>query len=110
MTSSETAQAAPKALVLPTMTEVPQGPDGSPLSDSTVDVILVPMAGDDGEERLVALAFTSIPLLVEAMGEGQPWVIIPTEEVGKALSGSGAAAVLIDPQLADGAEGESTSG
>ncbi|MBX9364735.1 hypothetical protein K4G64_26920 [Streptomyces sp. WAC04114] len=110
MTSSETAQAAPKALVLPTMTEVPQGPDGSPLSDSTVDVILVPMAGDDGEERLVALAFTSIPLLVEAMGEGQPWVIIPTDEVGEALSGSGAAAVLIDPQLADGAEGESTSG
>jgi hypothetical protein len=44
------------------------------------------------------------------MGEGQPWVIIPTEEVGEALSGSGAAAVLIDPQLADSAEGESTSG
>ncbi|GGU11589.1 SAV_915 family protein [Streptomyces coeruleorubidus] len=110
MTSTETAQDAPEALVLPTMTEMPQEPDGSPLKDGTVDVILVPMAGEDGEERLVALAFTSIPLLVEAMGEEQPWVIIPTEQVGEALSGSGAAAVLIDPQLADGMEGEPTSG
>ncbi|MBB6076140.1 SAV_915 family protein [Streptomyces paradoxus] len=92
------------------MTEVPQGPDGSPLVDGTVDVILVPMADAGGEERLVALAFTSIPLLVEAMGEGQPWVIIPTEEVGEALSGSGATAVLIDPQLADSAEGKHTGG
>ncbi|MFH9713065.1 SAV_915 family protein [Streptomyces luteogriseus] len=110
MTSTETAQDAPEALVLPTMTEMPQGPDGSPISGGTVDVILVPMAGEGGEERLVALAFTSIPLLVEAMGEGQPWVIIPTAEVGEALNGSGAAAVLIDPQLADSPGGEHTSG
>ncbi|MEU0999283.1 SAV_915 family protein [Streptomyces tibetensis] len=110
MTSTETAQDAPEALVLPTMTEMPQSPDGSPLSGATTDVILVPMAGENGEERLVALAFTSIPLLVEAMGEEQPWVIILTAEVRDALNGSGAAAVLIDPQLADSPGGDPTSG
>lgn len=110
MTSTETAQDAPEVLVLPTMTEVPQGPDGSPLSDGTVEVTLIPMAGEDGAEQLVALAFTTVPLLVEAMGEEQTWVIIPTDEVEQALRGSGAQAVLIDPQLADGTEQDSTSG
>ncbi|EFL34077.1 predicted protein [Streptomyces viridochromogenes DSM 40736] len=110
MASIETAQDAPEALVLPTMTEMPQGPDGSPLSDSTAEVILVPMAGEGGEEQLVALAFTSVSTLVEAIGEEQPWVIIPTEQVRESLIGSGAAAVLIDPKLADGAEGKATSG
>ncbi|MGA5893788.1 SAV_915 family protein [Streptomyces venetus] len=110
MASTETAQDAPEALVLPTMTAVSQGPDGSPLSDGTANIILMPMAGEGGEEQLVALAFTSVSTLVGAMGEGQPWVIIPTEQVREALSGSGATAVLIDPKLADGMEGQSTNG
>ncbi|MEV0981291.1 SAV_915 family protein [Streptomyces sp. NPDC049915] len=110
MTSTDTAEGAPEVLVLPTITEVPQGPDGAPLVDGTVEVTLIPVADDSGKERLAALAFTTVPLLVEAMGEHQPWVIVPVNEVGIALSGSGAQAVLIDPQLADGMEEDSTSG
>jgi len=96
------------------MTGIPPAPDGSPLSDEDVEgvegaeVTLLPVAGDGdgggGGERLVALAFTSVALLVEAMGEEQPWVVIPSGELEKALTGSGAAAVLIDPRLADGTE------
>jgi hypothetical protein len=104
MTSTETAQGAPEVLVLPTTTEVPRGPDGSPLSEGTVEVILLDLANDGDEEQTAALAFTSVSLLVEAMGEQQSWVIVPADEVEKALRGSGATAVLIDPQLADGTE------
>ncbi len=105
MTSADTAPGTPEFLVLPTITEVPQAPDGSPSEDDTVDVTLVPVADGKGGEQLVALAFTSVPLLVEAMGEDQHWVIIPTGEVEKALTGSGARAVLVDPQLAEGSTG-----
>ncbi|MCX3285779.1 SseB family protein [Streptomyces sp. NEAU-H22] len=108
MPSTETTQIASEALVLPTMTEMPQGPDGAPLSDGAADVVLVPMAGEGGAEQLVALAFTSVPALVEAIGEKQPWVIIPTRQVRETLRGSGAAAVLIDPGPADGMEGRSS--
>ncbi|MET9577204.1 SAV_915 family protein [Streptomyces massasporeus] len=110
MPSTVPAQNAPEALVLPTMTEVPQGPDGTPLGDDTADVVLVPVAGDGGEEQLLALAFTSVPALVEAIGEKQPWVVVPTRRVRKALGGSGATAVLVDPQLPDGGERRSTRG
>ncbi|MEU3841760.1 SAV_915 family protein [Streptomyces sp. NPDC028635] len=110
MTSSSTTEGTPDVLVLPTMTEVPRAPDGSPLDDGTVEVILIPVAGDGISEQLVALAFTTVPLLVKAMGEDQPWVIIPTNAVENALRGSGAQAVLIDPQLADGMEEDPTSG
>ncbi|MFD9001849.1 SAV_915 family protein [Streptomyces sp. NPDC059582] len=106
MTSTSATQGTPEFLVLPTMAEVPQADDGSPLIDGTAEVILVSVADDNGEDRLVALAFTSVPLLVEAMGEGQPWVIVPTREAEKALHGSGARAVLVDPRLADGTEEE----
>lgn len=110
MTSTETALGAPDVLVMPTMTEVPQGTDGSPLTEGRVEVTLLNLADDGGAEQLAALAFTSVPLLVEAMGDQQPWVIIPTDDVEKALRGSGATAVLIDPQLADGMKQDSTSG
>ncbi|MFF7450640.1 MULTISPECIES: SAV_915 family protein [unclassified Streptomyces] len=101
MTATLSAQNAPEFLVLPTLSKVPQAPDGSPLSGGTIEVALVPITGDAGREQLTALAFTSVPLLVEAMGEEQPWVIVPAGEMGKALSGSGAVAVLVDPRLAD---------
>jgi len=110
MTSTETAKETPEVLVMPTMTEVPQGPDGFPLSEGTVEVTLLNLEDSEGAEQLVALAFTSVPLLVEAMGEQQPWVIIPTDEVEEALRGSGATAVLMDPQLADVMKQDSTSG
>ncbi|MEU6687616.1 SAV_915 family protein [Streptomyces sp. NPDC046832] len=99
MPSTEAPQNAPEVLVLPTMTEVPQGPDGAPLGDDAADIVLVPVAGDGCEEQLVALAFTSVPALVEAIGEKQSWVILPIRQVRKALGGSGATAVLVDPQL-----------
>ncbi|MEU5509704.1 SAV_915 family protein [Streptomyces fungicidicus] len=88
----------PEHLVLPTMSGVRLAADGD------VEVTLVPMAGADGQEQLVALAFTSVPLLVEAMGEQQPWVVLPSGEVEDALRGSGARAVLVDPRLAVDAE------
>ncbi|MFJ8052983.1 SAV_915 family protein [Streptomyces luteogriseus] len=110
MSSTESTQNAPEVLVLPTTTGVPQGPDGTPLCDDAADVVLVPMAGDGGEEQLVALAFTSVPALVEAIGEQQPWVIVPTRQVRRALGGSGATAVLVDPQLPDDRERRSTRG
>ncbi|MGW4022735.1 SAV_915 family protein [Streptomyces sp. NPDC005009] len=84
-------------LVLPTMS-------GSPPDDGTVEVTLVPVTGADGQEQFVALAFTSVSLLVEAMGEQQPWVVLPSGEVEGALRGSGARSVLIDPRLATGTE------
>ncbi|ANB07851.1 hypothetical protein SAM40697_3893 [Streptomyces ambofaciens] len=104
MTSSSTPSRAPEHLVLPTMSEVPQTPEGSPVDDSTVDLMLVPVAGNSGEEHLVALAFSTVPLLVEAMGEQQPWVVLLTSDLEEALRGSGAQSVLLDPRLAAGAE------
>ncbi|SNX63191.1 type III secretion system (T3SS) SseB-like protein [Streptomyces sp. TLI_55] len=95
MTTTLSARNAPEFLVLPTLNE--EGVEGA-------EVALVPVAGDGDGERLVALAFTSVALLVETMGEEQPWVVIPSREMEKALTGSGAVAVLIDPRLADGAE------
>lgn len=88
---------ASEYLVLPTMS-------GSPPGDGTVEVTLVPVTGADGREQLTALAFTSVSLLVEAMGEQQPWVVLPSGEVEGALRGSGALSVLVDPRLATGAE------
>lgn len=88
---------ASEYLVLPTMS-------GSPLAGDTVEVTLVPITGTGGQARLAALAFTSVSLLVEAMGEEQSWVVLPAGEVDDALAGSGAEAVLVDPRLAVGAE------
>ena len=93
----------PEHLVLPTMSELPQGFDGSPLSDSTVDLMLVPVTSD-GSDCLVALAFTSVPLLVEALGQDQTWITVRTDAIQEVLEGSGAQAVLIDPRLGDGSE------
>ncbi|BFO14291.1 hypothetical protein SHKM778_06790 [Streptomyces sp. KM77-8] len=73
---------------------------GSPPDDDTVEVTLVPVTGPDGRQQLAALAFTSVPLLVEAMGERQPWAVLPVGEIDGALRGSGARNVLVDPRLA----------
>ncbi len=96
--------------MLPTVTGAPQITDGTPAGRDPVEVTLLPVTGDDGATRLTALAFTSVPLLVEAMGEQQPWVIIPTGELENCLAGSEVRSVLIDPRLGDGEEQESARG
>ncbi|MFD8521804.1 SAV_915 family protein [Streptomyces capillispiralis] len=99
MVAGGTPGSDPEYLVLPTTTM-----NGFPLTDDTVEVTLLPLTGVGGQERLVALAFTSVALLVEAMGEEQPWVVLPAGEVGEALTGSRAEAVLVDPRPAVGAD------
>ncbi|MET9081536.1 SAV_915 family protein [Streptomyces sp. NPDC004237] len=81
------------------MADVPRDAQGTPLLEGTVDVMLLRVEG----ERRVAIAFSTVVGLVEAMGEEQPWVAIPTAELETALRGSGAQAVLLDPRLPDGA-------
>jgi hypothetical protein len=110
MTSRDTTRANPEFLVLPTLAGVARNPDGTPLGDNQVEAALLPTTGDDGTTHLTALAFTSVPLLVEAMGEQQPWVIIPTGELENCLAGSGVRTVLVDPRPADEAEQESGRG
>ncbi|MFI1353870.1 SAV_915 family protein [Streptomyces sp. NPDC020898] len=105
MTAAAAPAKVPDLLALPTMSQVPRNADGSPVQHGTVDVMLVPVATEGGGEQLVCLAFTSVPLLVEALGQEQAWVMIPTQRMEKALQGSGAQGILVDPQLADGARG-----
>ncbi|MFJ3778433.1 SAV_915 family protein [Streptomyces sp. NPDC090075] len=85
------------------MADVPRDAQGTPLLEGTVDVMLLRVEGEPGGERRVAIAFSTVVGLVEAMGEEQPWVAIPTAELETALRGSGAQAVLLDPRLPDGA-------
>ncbi len=85
------------------MTDVPRDPDGAPLLEGAVDVMLVPLEAESGGERLVALAFSTVARLVEAMGKEQPWVAVPAEKLEKALNGSGAQAILVDPQPGESA-------
>ncbi|MFI6247159.1 SAV_915 family protein [Streptomyces sp. NPDC051016] len=87
------------------MADVPRDAQGAPLLEGTVDVMLLRVEGEPGGggERRVAIAFSTVVGLVEAMGEEQPWVAIPTAELDTALRGSGAQAVLLDPRLPDGA-------
>ncbi|GAB2464359.1 hypothetical protein [Streptomyces incanus] len=106
MASSGTPESNPEYLVPPTMSKVRQPSDGSPLGDSSIEVTLVPVAAADGQEQLVALAFTSVRPLVEAMGEQQFRGVAPTGEAKGALKGSGARAVLVDPRLAVGSAQE----
>ncbi|GAA4665491.1 SAV_915 family protein [Streptomyces buecherae] len=104
MESPET-QETPDVLVLPTMADIARDDAGTPLLDGSIEVMLIPLEAESGGVQRVALAFTTVPLLVEAMGEEQPWVAIPVDELEKALEGSGAQAVLVDPELADDGAG-----
>lgn len=104
MTAEETHE-LPDVLLLPTLGAIPQDVKGKPFIESTVDVMLVPVATDSGDERLVALAFSAADRLAAALGTEQPWVVVPVEELDQALEGSGARAVLVDAQLAPGTTG-----
>ncbi|MEU3159138.1 SAV_915 family protein [Streptomyces griseoincarnatus] len=105
MDSAQSLQEAPEVLVIPTMADVPRDGDGAPLLEGVVDVMLIPLEADSGGTRLVALAFSTVSGLVEAMGEEQPWVAIPSAKLEEALEGSGAQAVLVDPQPTGGEGG-----
>ncbi|MFI8092387.1 SAV_915 family protein [Streptomyces sp. NPDC086080] len=103
MASVGMPESSPEYLVLPTM-------DSPPHDGSTIEVALLPVTGADGREQLAALAFTSVSLLVEAMGEEQPWAVLPAGEVPGALAGSGAKSVLVDPRPGVGAHQEASNG
>ncbi|MEU2897135.1 SAV_915 family protein [Streptomyces sp. NPDC006967] len=100
MNSAQSLAEAPEVLVVPTMSDVPRDDDGTPRLEGTVDVMLVPLEAESGGTQLVALAFSTVVGLVEAMGEEQPWVAIPADKLEEVLEGSGAQAVLLDPQPA----------
>lgn len=85
------------------MTDIPRDEQGAPILEGTVDVMLLRVEAESGGERRVAVAFSTVVGLVEAMGEEQPWVAIPTGELEGALRGSGAQAILLDPRLPEGA-------
>ncbi|WP_263166692.1 SAV_915 family protein [Streptomyces sp. SCSIO ZS0520] len=83
-------------LVLPTLSgELSSG--GAPGNDRCLDLMLLPAEIDGQEERLVALAFTRLALLVEAMGTEQTWVVVPAHSLGPVLEGSGVLGILVDP-------------
>jgi hypothetical protein len=103
MDSAKASPTTPDVLVLPTMADIPRDEQGAPLLEGSVDVMLLRVEAESGGERRVAIAFSTVVRLVEAMGEEQPWVAIPTAELETALQGSGAQAVLLDPRLPDGA-------
>ncbi|MFD7872727.1 SAV_915 family protein [Streptomyces sp. NPDC059766] len=90
----------PDVVVLPTMADVPRDADGVPVLDGTVDLMLLPLPARPGEDRLTAVAFSTVAGLVAAMGEEQPWVAVAGGDLAGALSGSGAEAVLLDPRPA----------
>ncbi|GFH68499.1 MULTISPECIES: SAV_915 family protein [Streptomyces] len=110
MDSARSLQEAPDVLVVPTMEDVPRDDDGAPLLDGTVEVMLLPMEAESGGTTLVALAFSTVAALVDAMGEEQAWVAIPSDKLEGALEGSGAQAVLLDPQPPQDEAGTSTAG
>jgi hypothetical protein len=103
MDSAKPSLIAPDVIVFPTMTDVYRDEQGVPILEGTVDVMLLRMEAGPGAERLVAVAFSTVVRLVEAMGEEQPWVAIPAGELEGTLQGSGAQAILLDPQLAEAA-------
>ncbi|MFB7459814.1 MULTISPECIES: SAV_915 family protein [unclassified Streptomyces] len=109
MDSTQPPQETPDVLVLPTMTDLQRDEDGAPILDGTVDVMLIPLQAESGGEQLVALAFSTVARLVEALGEEQPWVALPTDKLEAVLQGSGAGAILMDPRL-PGSAGNPTHG
>ncbi|MFJ7786826.1 SAV_915 family protein [Streptomyces albidoflavus] len=60
------------------------------------------MEAESGGTTLVALAFSTVAALVDAMGEEQSWVAIPSGKLEGPLEGSGAQAVPLDPQPPEG--------
>jgi len=105
MVAAQSLQEAPDVLVVPTMADVPRDDHGTPRLEGAVDVMLLPLEAESGGTQLVALAFSTVARLVDAMGEEQSWVAIPTRKLEEALQGSGAQAVLLDPQPTEGTEG-----
>ncbi len=87
-------------LIVPLLGTLPTV-DGSPVAEGDVQLMLRNVLDGDGEQHLVAVAFSEVAGLVDAMGEEQPWAAIPAGALAGALEGSGAEAVLVDPVLTD---------
>jgi hypothetical protein len=98
---SEDSEDEARILVLPLMSPLPS-PDGVPVREGDVRLMLRWVVDSDGERHLVAPAFSTVALLVERMGDAQPWAAIPALALTDALEGSGAEAVLLDPVVAHG--------
>jgi hypothetical protein len=98
---SDISEDEERILVLPLMSPLP-AVDGVPVREGDVQLMLRWVVDADGERHLVAPAFSTVALLVERMGEAQPWAAIPARELTGALEGSGAEAVLLDPVAAHG--------
>lgn len=57
----------------------------------------------DGDERLVMLAYSSLEELVRCCGNAQPWIGVRTDRVSQVQLETGAEAILWDLHLPDGA-------
>ena len=74
--------------------------------DSLVVVPAHPGAGDEllFEARrqpggLVLPVFSSVGLLVEALGHSQPWAVLPAGQVADAAATAGVSRVVLDPEV-----------
>lgn len=52
-------------------------------------------------EGLVLPMFSSVALLVEALGQYQPWAIVPLAKVAELASTLGIDQLLLDPEVSD---------
>lgn len=52
-------------------------------------------------EGLILPMFSSVRLLIEAMGQYQPWAIVPLPRVAEMASGLGIDQMILDPEVAD---------
>jgi hypothetical protein len=56
---------------------------------------------ESGEKA--AIAFTSLPRLVEALGNSQPWLAMPMARLRDLMGSRGVAQVAVDPTVPSGA-------
>lgn len=52
-------------------------------------------------EGLVLPMFSSVRLLIDALGRYQPWAIVPLSKVAEMASARGVDQLLLDPEIAD---------
>lgn len=65
--------------------------------DGNADVMLEVRQDDAG--RAVLPVFSSVPRLVAALGQAQPWLAMPLQRVRQLAAAAGADAVHLDPVI-----------